>query len=410
MVRAWRNYIQGVVRVEVSGIAPERFFNLLGAAGIEAWDLVWRDGGISCLMALPGFWRIKSFARKAHVRVRVTERRGLPFFLKENRKRKLYAFGFASFFFMLYVLSLFLWDISFSGNYRYTADTLNKFLDSQGIACGILKSRVDCEELEEAIRTYFPEITWVSAGISGTRLMIQVKENEAISVVEPQDETPCDLVAETSGTIKSLIVRSGVPQVSVGDAVEEGQVLVSGVLPVTNDSEEVVAEHRVRADADIVAETAGSYRQSFPLLTSVTVDTGIVRNGFFLSVGPHTVRFLLPGREGSAWRTTMEERQLKLFSDFYLPVWWGRIRSRECVSYERYYTEEELNAKAQAIHQNFLRNLEEKGVQIIENNVKIRIDETLCHVEGSYRAQGPIGVAQTIREEENRQEGVNIAQ
>ena len=87
----------------------------------------------------------------------------------------------------------------------------------------------------------------------------------------------------------------------------------------------------------------------------------------------------------------MFEHQAKLFGDFYLPVWWGTITSRETNAYERTYTEKEMEEKGTEIHKNFLHNLSEKGVHIIENNVKILKDGSLCHVRGSAVGDGPIG-------------------
>ena len=390
------HWLQGIVQLEIKGFSPERFFNLCSLNGIEIWDLIYENGRCRLSMILPDFWKIRAFARKSGVRVKVAGRQGLPFFVQRNRKRKLYFLGTASFFALLYGLSLFIWDISFSGNYRYTEDTLGAFLEERGIACGVKKNQVDCEELEAALRSGFPEITWVSARVSGTRLYIQIKENEVLSKIEEQARQPCNIVADFSGTITEMIVRSGVPMVSVGDTVEEGQLLVSGFVPVTNDADEVVKTNLVQADADITARSSGSYCQSFPLLHSVTVDTGNERAGFFIRIGPFSARFLLPSREGSTWRTSFQEHQLSLFGDFCLPVWWGRIRSSQCISYERSYTERELEKKAQAIHQTYLKNLSEKGVHIIENNVKILKDASLCHVEGNFVGEGPVGRAEAI--------------
>ena len=396
MVRGLMHSLQGTVQLEMKGFSPERFLNLCSLNGIEIWDLVYEDGRCRLSMRLPDFWKIRAFARKSGVRVKVTKRSGLPFFVEKNRKRKWYLLGAVSFFVLLYGLSLFIWDISFIGNYHYTDDTLETFLEDRGIACGVGKGSVDCEELEAALRSGFPEITWVSARVSGTRLYIQVKENEVLSEIRERESAPCNIVADFSGTITEMIVRSGVPMVSVGDTVEEGQLLVSGGVPVTNDNEEVVKNNLVRADADITARSSGSYRQSFPLLHSVTVDTGKLRMGMYFRIGPFTARFLLPPKAESSWRTSSQEYQVCLFSDFCLPVWWGIIRSSQCVSYERYYTEKELKEKGEAIHQTYLKNLSEKGVHIIENNVKILEDASLCHVEGSFVGEGPVGRAEAI--------------
>lgn len=58
-----------------------------------------------------------------------------------------------------------------------------------------------------------------------------------------------------------MVVRSGIAQVSVGDTVEKGQILVSGRVPVTGDNGDEITSHLVRADADIEAETVIEYEK-----------------------------------------------------------------------------------------------------------------------------------------------------
>ena len=113
---------------------------------------------------------------------------------------------------------------------------------------GMLKARINCEDLEASMRTSFPEITWVSARVSGTRLLIHIKENEVLSTIPEKDETPCDIVASQPGVITSMVVRQGVAQVCVGDQVEEGQVLVSGRVPIIGDNEEEINAYMVHAE------------------------------------------------------------------------------------------------------------------------------------------------------------------
>ena len=57
-----------------------------------------------------------------------------------------------------------------------------------------------------------------------------------------------------------------------------------------------------------------------------------------------------------------------------------------------------MEAMGNEIHKNFLHNLSEKGVHIIENNVKILEDASLCHVEGEIIAEGPMGRPEEISE------------
>ena len=60
-----------------------------------------------------------------------------------------------------------------------------------------------------------------------------------------------------------MVVRQGVAQVCVGDQVEEGQVLVSGRVPIIGDNEEEINAYMVHADADIVPEPSNNMRKHF---------------------------------------------------------------------------------------------------------------------------------------------------
>ena len=102
MVRGLMHSLQGTVQLEMKGFSPERFLNLCSLNGIEIWDLVYEDGRCRLSMRLPDFWKIRAFARKSGVRVKVTKRSGLPFFLEKNRKREFYLLGPVSFFVLLY--------------------------------------------------------------------------------------------------------------------------------------------------------------------------------------------------------------------------------------------------------------------------------------------------------------------
>ena len=53
----------------------------------------------------------------------------------------------------------------------------------------------------------------------------------------------------------------------------------------------------------------------------------------------------MPAYGDDPWEFFMEEKQLKLFEDFYLPVYGGLVAALEYVPYERAYTKEEVSAE-----------------------------------------------------------------
>ncbi len=382
----------GTVRFEMTGGSPERFLNLCSFAGLSVWGVSCRDGVYTCSMKAGEFFQCDTLRRKAGVKLRILKKSGLSFFLFRNRKRKLWGLGFLAFFFLLFYLSCFIWEIEFQGNRRYTEDTLFHFLDSLHIQCGMKKNGFSCEELEAALREKYPQITWVSVRLRGTRLLIQIKENEIPVEHLDQEEIPCDLIADADAVITSMIVRKGVPAVRVGDRVTKGQLLVSGTIPILDDSGTETARHRVRADADVVGIRSRTERKEFSLWHSMAVPTGRERVGAAAVIGKYSFVWLLPSLRKTDWQTSVEYRSFFLPFREGIPISIGTVCSREVSISERPYGKEELMEMARAFQQETREKLMEKGVHIIENNVKILVNGLFCRLEANLKTEESITV------------------
>lgn len=395
-MRWLKQHYTGYVRVRLTGRSPERFFNLCRSSKILLWNIACEKEEYRFFLLLPDFYRIRPFARKAGVRVRIQEKLGLPFFLYRNRKRKLFAVGAASFFLLLFVLSRFIWNISFSGNLLFTDDMLTGQLREIGVCYGMPKRGVDCDRIEEELRSRCPRIVWVSAHVSGTRLQIRIQENETADGIPLREESPRNLVAETAGTVVSILVRAGKAAVQPGDEVEKGQILVEGMLPVTNDSGEVERTLFVRADADIRLRTTKIYREWVPHFQTVRSYTGKKQRGFRLRAGAVDILAMPPLAGKRNWDLTGVSRQIVLFGDFFLPVWTEAITAREYEKVERKRTKTELNDLTKAVHERKLQKLTEKGVQIIENDVKILDNSNGWIICGSMTVEEEAGTGQKL--------------
>ena len=139
---------------------------------------------------------------------------------------------------------------------------MTTFLKEEGIYPGMQKKNVDCQGIVKALRKEYNDIVWVSASLDGSRLKIQIKENEdALPIISSTqtDSLPADLIASTDGIITNLITRTGIPQVHIGDSVTKGTLLVSGRIDILDDSGEITGYQYTHADADIFADTQISY-------------------------------------------------------------------------------------------------------------------------------------------------------
>lgn len=403
-----RLFFAGGVKVRVQGIGRERFFHIAAQRGFHIFDITEEDGAVSFWTTAEDFKRMKPAAKKAGVRLFLKKKYGLPFFLYRNRKRKLLAAGFLAFFSILYGMTFFIWDISFEGNLRFTDEMLLHYMETLPVACGMRKAEISCEALEGAIRNQFTEITWVSAEIKGTRLIVRVKENEALLSPITADDTPCDLAASRDGIIIKCVVRSGFGQVKAGDEVKAGDLLVDGTIPIYDDSETLVNSHEVHADAEIYAQTVHTVGKRLPLTYTVKSRTGRVRYGLFFKVFGRTFYFLMPAFGEETWEYVSEQGQLKFFDDFWLPVYGGRIIAYEYVPYENACTREEAETLCGQYLGEYMEKLSEKGIQIIGNDGKIEKDESGWTIGGTVTVieniASPVPVPENLEENQTADE------
>ena len=157
---------------------------------------------------------------------------------------------------------------------------------------------------------------------------------------------------------------------------EKGEILVSGAVPVYNEDTTIKEYLFCKADADIYLECGYHYEEKFPIQYQYKVYTGNEKKISYL-------RFF--GRE---WKLPFQkvgfdrcdcvvsENRLEPLKDFYLPVSFGNYRYREYTLLEKQYTQEQVKTLCQESLDRVIETLQEKGVQIIEKDVKIKKDSS----------------------------------
>lgn len=385
MIHSFIRYTGGYVKIRVEGYSPERFLNMCSYHHILIWGMRPAQNAYEMYMTVEGFRRVRPIVRKTRTKITVLKRYGLPFFLHRNRKRKLFAAGMIACIFLLKTYSLFIWDINFEGNEKWTDETLIEFLDTEGIHPAMLKSRVDCQMINESMREQYKNIVWVSASLEGSLLKIQIKENEDTFQQETEvseNSAPVDLIADSDGVITKIITRSGVPQVHSGDTVKEGDILVLGRVDVVNDSGEVTGYQYCRSDADIYVDTQIKYEDSIHLKYKEKQYDGKWRMQIFLRIMDWDLALGTVKSRFENNDTTEYQQQLKLGENFYLPVSFGYRKVKSYSFYTKKYTETQIQQILTENFQRFCEDLEEKGVQIRGNSVKIQLGKTSATASG----------------------------
>lgn len=386
------NWFRGYIKVKVTGFSTERFINLCGNHNIKVWGVENHGKFYILYMNRKSFFRLKTIVKKTRTKVAIEEKYGLPFFMHRYRKRKLFFIGILLFILIIFLMSLFIWDIRVEGNYSRTTEMILSFLEKNEIEYGMKKSDICCEDIEKMLRANYNDITWASARVEGTCLIIEIKENEIDLNEEVQDEVT-DLVASDDGVIMNIVTRNGKPLVKNGDTVSAGQVLISGAIPVMDDYQVMLSCDYVKADGDITLKTKCNYEYEFPLEYKKKIYTGKERYDGTLRILGKKVGTEIWKKPFKRFDVIEVSRQCKLSEFFYLPITTNTRTIKEYEIKDAIYTE---GAAKNLCYQNlekFIFALEEKGVQIIDKNVKIGVSDDKCMGKGTLIILKP----QTIR-------------
>ena len=385
MIHCLIRYLSGYVKIQIKGYSPERFLNLCCYHRIRFWGLTRIGTNYELYLSLPDFRKIRPYVRKTHTKVILKKRYGFPFFLSRYRKRKLLFISIFLCIFLIDGYSQFLWDIHFQGNKRWTDTTLTTFLKEEGIYPGMQKKNVDCQGIVKALRKEYNDIVWVSASLDGSRLKIQIKENEdALPIISSTqtDSLPADLIASTDGIITNLITRTGIPQVHIGDSVTKGTLLVSGRIDILDDSGEITGYQYTHADADIFADTQISYLDIISCYHNKKVYTKETKKSGFIQIGSVRLETWKPKISDTSEKLCIEH-QLKLGENFSLPVFYGHETINKYGFKKIKYTKKEMQTILSSRFRYFCKDLEEKGIQINEKNVKIYISAEKATASGT---------------------------
>lgn len=245
------NFFKGYVVICVEGFFIEKFTNLCMRNNIKFWNV--KKIGTSKIILSTGindFKKMRKCANKSGCRIKIQRKKGMPFFAFKYRKRKWCLLGIILFILLINVMTSMVWSIEIKGNETINSDEIILGLNELGLKKGVFKNKINTLELSYQMMIKRDDIAFISIDTNGTKIIVnifeKVKEPKSIS----KDE-PCDIVAAKAGLITTINVLSGKKNVQVGDIVNEGDILVTGIMEMTNFPEKT---QRVHAIAEVKAK------------------------------------------------------------------------------------------------------------------------------------------------------------
>lgn len=386
-----KNYILGYVKITVEGYFIERLINLCMKNRILLWNSKRKKSTLlEANVSIKDFRRIIQFAKQSKCKVKIKSKKGLPFIFNRYKKRKIFFIFLCLIVVGILSLSNFVWNIEITGNITISSEELMQSLKNEGLDIGKLKSRIDTKEIINKMRLNRNDLAWIGIELKGTNAIVKIVEADEKPEIVPEDEY-CNIVATKDAMIVKVNAINGTPLVKEGDVVKESTPLIGGWL-----EGKYTGMRYVHANGSVQAKVWYSQKQKIELKQVVTSKNGNSETKYSLRLNNFTINFYKTLSKFEKYDTIEENKKLKLFSDFYLPIEIIKKTNHELINEEKVYEKEEAKQEAVTRAKEILDEQIETKENIINTYINYNETEEYIEAEVIYEVLEEIGTKEKI--------------
>ena len=390
-IQILKNYLLGYVRITIEGYFIERLMNLCSNKGILIWNSKRKKTTLlEANVSIKDFRQIVKFAKQAKCKVSIKQKRGLPFIFNRYRKRKIFFFSLILIIVAIISLSNFVWNIEVIGNEKIDKEEIIQTLKKEGLEVGTLKNKVNTKEIINKMRLDRNDLAWIGIDIRGTNAIVKVVESDKKPDIIKEDDY-CNIVATKAGIIEKVNAINGTPLVKKGDVIKEGTTIIGGWL-----EGKYTGIRYVHANGSVQAKVWYTQNEKVELNQVVSRKTENEETKYSVRINNFTINFYKTLSKFKKYDTIEQNKKIKLFSDFYLPIEIIEKSNYELVEENITYTKEQAKQKAE---EEAKKKLDEQ-VKVKENilNTYINYQETEEYIEAQviYEVLEEIGTKEKI--------------
>ncbi len=303
------------VTVRISGSGKERFFNFCSANYIRLSGIRTDEFGVLCSMHASDFKKIRSCVRKSGVHVSIVNKSGVGIYMRLRRKRYgFFAGAFIAVLFMIYLTSC-IWVIDIKGNETVSNDIILQSLEKHGLYVGSVRFGRNLKQLQNKVLIDVDSLAWLWVNIDGTRAIVKVREKGSSAEPVNPDEV-YNIVALQSGRITDIVAKSGQMVVNVGDVVNEGDLLISGISTTA-----FRGNRYIHSDGSVMAQTWREKSGEYHHTKTVCELSGRQKRKRSLNIfGKNLKLYLKPDAGYKYYEKSTKTKNLKIFNNIYLPL------------------------------------------------------------------------------------------
>ena len=385
------SYLLGFLRISVEGYYIERFINICKNRKITIWNLK-RNSNISLLLnvRINEFKDVCKIAKKTGSKLKIKNKKGLPFLLHRYKKRKIFLILLLLVVILIGLSSVFVWNVDISVEDNEELVNIREDLENAGLKTGILKSKINTKEIINKIRLEREDVAWMGIELKGTNAIVRVvKTDEKPEIID--DDEYCNIVSNKSGVITKISAQEGTANVKVGDTIKEGDVLINGWM-----EGKFTGIRYVHAKGEIEAKVWYTKSKKVPYTFTETQDTGNEENKYGIKFGNFEINFSKKYSKFEIYDTIETENKIRLFSDFYLPISIIKTTYKEKKETQKTYTVEEAkNIGIKELEEELDKEIENKD-NIVNKNINTYEQADGVEVYVTYEVLENIGTNEKI--------------
>ena len=337
------NYLRGVTKVFLEGVTPTSAINKITSRDILIWDVAQADNGTTACIHTKNAKKLKKIYPKA-----VLTGTGMPQTVRKLGRRWLLVVLSLVLFGAWWLSGQMIWELSVSGNSEVPDYEILRVMEENGVGIGTVAISVKSEKLSNIMLREIPELSWFAVNVRGCRAEVKVRERVSVpEIVDPYELK--NVYAEKSGTVLSAEVYDGTRLVGVGDEVQKGDMLVSGI------TESFTGTRNEHALARIYAETRYEIAAVMPQSAQMKNLTGEKDRKIAIEVCSHRINLYRDG--GCSFENCEMSRKVNQFTVFgvKLPIKIITVTHLECETRPEVLTEEQCGEILKAELSDMLR-------------------------------------------------------
>ena len=355
----------GYVRIQVEGYYIERFINICTNRKILIWNLK-RKKGVQLFLniGIKDFKKLADISRRTNCKVRIKNKKGLPFLLYRYKKRKIFVIFLLVILIMIFISSRYIWNVDIIVQDNQIIENIEEDLQKLGLKQGIKKNKIDKEKIINEIRLHRKDISWIGLDIKGTNVKVKiVKSKEQPEIISNKDY--CDIIAKKAGTISKITAQNGTAVVSVGDTVEAGDILIKGIM-----EGKYTEARKVHSLGIVEAEIIYSKTKEVYFEQEIYNKTGKKENKYEISINNKNLKLYKKNSKFDLYCSEINQNKIKISNNFYLPISITKITNFEQTKeVKKYSIEEAVEIATQELTKEFENELPNKE-NIADKNVK----------------------------------------